>query len=520
MQLAELVKGLEILEVRGAASGEVSSVCYDSRACGQGSLFVAISGLKLDGHGFIPQAASRGARFIVCERDPGEAAGATVIRVRDSRRALGTLGKNFFRNPSAELTLVGVTGTNGKTTITYLLESIFRQAGGAPGVIGTINYRYGEVVREAAHTTPESFDLQGMLREMRDAAVTHAVMEVSSHSLDQRRVDDCEFDAGIFTNLSQDHLDYHRTLEDYFRAKERFFREILAGGAKTRRHGMIINGDDPCGRRILEGVEPAKALSFGLINACDISAPAYTFTLEGIEADIATPRERYRTRTPLVGRYNLYNILAAAGAAYALGIDSAAVRAGLERVGTIPGRLERVSASGQPAVFVDYAHTEDALNKMLQNLAPFKKARLITVFGCGGDRDRGKRPLMGRAAAAGSDLAILTSDNPRSEDPMDILGQIESGIADGGLKKYDPGDLRGPPDRKGYMVIADRREAIRRAIDLAGPEDIVVVAGKGHETYQIVGSRKFPFDDREECRRALKEFKQGGGRWEKSPSRS
>jgi len=520
LKLSELIQGVEVLQSEGALSREVSSVCYDSRWCAKDSLFVAIPGLKLDGHRFVPQALKQGSRFILCERPVDAPAGVTVLRVKDSRAALGIIGKNFFRNPSSALCLIGVTGTNGKTTITYLLESVFRQAGYSPGVIGTINYRYGSKVREAAHTTPESFDLQGMLREMLDSGVSHVVMEVSSHALDQKRVDDCEFDAGIFTNLSQDHLDYHQTLEAYFQAKRRFFSEVLGRKVGGRKQAMIINGDDPYGRRILHEMPPSQALSFGLEGSCDIGATGFSFSLEGIEARIRTPRDTFPVKAPLVGRYNLYNILAAAAAAHALAIEYRAVQAGLLNLGTIPGRLEKVSVAGEPAVFVDYAHTEDALKKVIENLLPFKKARLITVFGCGGDRDRGKRPLMGRAVVTRSDLSILTSDNPRTEDPLTILRQIEEGVEKEGLTKYAIRDVRKGFSAKGYVVIPDRREAIREAIELADPEDIVLVAGKGHETYQIIGTEKFPFDDRDECREALKASGYGKGRWKKSLSRS
>jgi UDP-N-acetylmuramoyl-L-alanyl-D-glutamate--2,6-diaminopimelate ligase len=519
LKLSELIQGVELLKKEGDLSGEVSSVCYDSRLCSKDSLFVAIPGIRLDGHHFIQQALKQGSRSILCERPVDTPAGVTVLRVKDSRQALGIVGKNFFRNPSAALCLVGVTGTNGKTTITYLLESVFRQAGYSPGVIGTINYRYRSKVREAAHTTPESFDLQGMLREMLDAGVSHVVMEVSSHALDQKRVDDCEFDAGIFTNLSQDHLDYHRTLEAYFQAKRRFFSEVL-GQRNKGRQGMIINSDDIFGRRILQEMPPSQVLSFGLEGSCDIGATRFSFSLEGIDAEIRTPRGTFPVKAPLVGRYNLYNILAAAAAAHFLDIESRTVQAGLSNIGTIPGRLEKVSVAEEPAVFVDYAHTEDALKNVIENLLSFKKARLITVFGCGGDRDRGKRPLMGKVVVTRSDLSILTSDNPRTEDPLAILRQIEDGVEKVGVTKYAIEDVRKGFDGKGYVVIPDRREAIREAIRLAGPEDIVLVAGKGHETYQIIGTEKFPFDDRDECREALKSSGHGRGRWKKSLSRS
>jgi UDP-N-acetylmuramoyl-L-alanyl-D-glutamate--2,6-diaminopimelate ligase len=377
------------------------------------------------------------------------------------------------------------------------------------GVIGTINYRFADRVLTAPNTTPESFDLQRILREMADGGVKHVIMEVSSHALDLRRVDDCRFRAGIFTNLTQDHLDYHKTMEDYFQAKKRFFSLLSADSAAP---GVIVNIDDPWGERICKETG-GNLVTFGLgkgpqtaasPDSRHISAKDAAFSVQGIRALIQTPERTFPVESPLIGKFNLYNILAAAAAAHFLQVPDHVIREGIEQLKAIPGRMERVNLPGEPSVFVDYAHTEDALRRVLQNISEFGQRKIITVFGCGGDRDRGKRPLMGKAASAYSDLTVLTSDNPRSEDPAGIIREIEEGI-DGSCKKYAPIELE-PSDsenkglrkgmEKGYVVIPERRDAIGTALGLAGPEDIVLIAGKGHETYQIIGSAVLPFDDR------------------------
>jgi UDP-N-acetylmuramoyl-L-alanyl-D-glutamate--2,6-diaminopimelate ligase len=493
MQLSLLLRGIDPLGITGRTDGEVASVCYDSRQCQKGSLFVAISGLKADGHEFIADALTRGAGFIIHEGEFHPPAGITAVRVRDSRRCLGILGKNFFGDPSGGICLIAVVGTNGKTTVTYLLESILRTAGCHVGVLGTVNYRYGGKTLSAPNTTPESFEMQRIIREMTDHGITHIVAEVSSHALDLRRVDDCAFDLGIFTNLTQDHLDYHRTMDNYFQAKKRFFSEVLPAGGKTRQQKMIINTDDPWGQRILREVG-GERLTYGIESPCDITASSFHLSLEGIEATLLLGGDRLSVSSRLMGRFNLSNILAAAAGAFALGIPIGPIREGIAALIHVPGRLEKVSAAGQPAVFVDYAHTDDALRRVLQNLSLFRTGRIITVFGCGGDRDRGKRPLMGEAASAYSDLTIVTSDNPRTEDPLSIIQEIETGIRT--TKLMDADDPARRPAVRGYLVIPDRRAAIAEAIGLADTKDIVLIAGKGHEDYQIIGIEKFPFDDR------------------------
>ena len=377
-----------------------------------------------------------------------------------------------------------MTGTNGKTTVTYLLESILREAGHEPGVIGTVNYRWGTKVLPASHTTPESFELQRLLAEIRNAGVTHVVMEVSSHALELRRVEDCEFDLGIFMNLTQDHLDFHGTMEDYYASKKRFFTDLLAGEKNGRRQGRIINIDDPWGRRLAEELGAKGLVTFGIDSIAFVQAKEVELSLGEIRAEIETPAGAFPLRAPLSGRFNLYNILAATAAAFHLGIPLSAIQRGIECAKPVPGRLEKISESGEPAVFVDYAHSEDALKRVLQNLARFRQGRIITVFGCGGDRDRGKRPLMGRAAAEESDLVIVTSDNPRTEEPLAIIGAIEGGIDANVMKKMSPEELRAAGAGKTYTVVADRREAIGLAVGLASP--------RRHRPHRRQGSRGLP----------------------------
>ncbi len=502
VKLSHLLENIDVLKIKGEAGGDVLSVCYDSKNCGRGSLFVAISGLSRDGHDFIPEAVAGGAGYILHENNFIPPPGVTAVEVANSRRALGILGKNFYRHPSAELCLVGVTGTNGKTTVTYLLEAVFRAAGYRTGVLGTVNYRYADKVFPAPNTTPESFELQKILREMADHGVTHVIAEVSSHAVDLRRVDDCEFALGIFTNLSQDHLDYHQTMENYFQAKLRFFREILPAEGKRRPGKMIVNGDDPWGQRILKETNRSK-LTFGLQHGSDVRAEIVSLTAEGIRAIIHSEQGTLAISSPLSGRFNLYNVLAAVAASMVLGVPADCIRDGIAGLTGVPGRLQRISRRSEPAVFVDYAHTPDALLRVLQNLVEFRRGRIITVFGCGGNRDRGKRPLMGSAATANSDVTIITSDNPRGEDPLQIISEIEAGVDGKSVRKCLPEEISATVGDKCYTLLPDRQKAIELAVRLAGPDDTILIAGKGHEDYQIVGSNRFPFDDRLVARAAL-----------------
>ena len=498
MNVKEVLKDIEIIGATGALSGEIASVHYDSRKCSSNSLFVAVKGQKLDGHDFIGKALAAGASVIVHETDM-LAVPALCIRVPDSRRALAEIASNFYRDPSRELCVIGVTGTSGKTTVSYLLESIFQAAGSKVGVLGTINYRHSGMIFPAPNTTPESLDLQKILREMADARVNHVIMEVSSHALDQGRVAGCYFDLGVFTNLSPEHLDYHPDMEEYFTAKRRLF-QMLESSPKMLRPNIVVNIDDPWGERLYDEFRQ-DALSFALNRDADFMAGHITLSLEGAGAAILTPFGEFFFRTPLIGRHNVSNILAAAAAASCLQVPEFMIQSGISAVLKIPGRLEKVSRPGEPAVFVDYAHKPDALEKVLQNLVEFKHRRIITVFGCGGDRDRGKRPRMGDIATSLSDLTIITSDNPRTEDPLDIIRQIESGVGSD-VPKFEPAELANGL-LKGFTVMPDRRSAIQKAVSIARNGDVVLIAGKGHETYQILGTRTVPFDDRLVSREAL-----------------
>ncbi|HUN54514.1 MAG TPA: UDP-N-acetylmuramoyl-L-alanyl-D-glutamate--2,6-diaminopimelate ligase [Smithella sp.] len=503
MKLAHLIEGLDIINISGDPYGEVSALCFSADQCIHGSVFVAVCGLKNDGHDFITEAINRGAQFIVYEKDLQFPSHITAIKVSDSRRALSILARNYFDNPSVHLVLIAVMGTNGKTTITYLLESILKEAGFKCGVLGTVNYRYNDKTYPAPNTTPESYELQKIMRAMADAGVTHVIAEVSSHAVDLKRVEDCDFDMGIFTNLTRDHLDYHLTMENYFQAKKRFFAEILPRSRKVHSQKMVINNDDQWGQRILQEVN-LPALTYGIEGDCVIMAKNYEVSLTGIKARIDLGGESVSVASPLIGKFNLYNILAAIGAAVILQVPPPVIKKGIENLCCVPGRLEKVASPEGVNIFVDYAHTDDALRRVLQNLVELKEKRIITVFGCGGNRDRGKRPLMGEAATRYSDLTIVTSDNPRLEDPLVIIAEIEEGIDKSKIKKTKFDHLKSGDDIHSYAVIPDRRQAIEAAINEAESGDIVLIAGKGHEDYQILGTQKMPFDDRVIAAQTLK----------------
>jgi UDP-N-acetylmuramoyl-L-alanyl-D-glutamate--2,6-diaminopimelate ligase len=397
---------------------------------------------------------------------------------------------------------VGITGTNGKTSTTYILEAILGAAGHRVGVVGTVNYRVAETVWPAPVTTPESLDLQRLLREMRNHDVSHVFLEVSSHALDLRRVDCAVFNAGVFTNLSQDHLDYHRDLDDYFAAKSRLFLEILANGGSSQ--GLaVLNLDDPRGQALKDAVR-VPTLTYGCHPDSQVRPLSHRFRQDGLEALLTTPRGDIEILSRLVGPFNLANILAATATALGLGFDLDTIARGIAALNGVPGRLERFGPPAGPGVFVDYAHTPAAITQALGALQTLDFSRLITLFGCGGDRDRTKRPLMARAAAAGSHLVIVTSDNPRTEDPLAIIREIEPGLEESGLPKLSA--AAAAQGESGYLVVPDRRAAIRLAVALAKPGEAVLVAGKGHENYQIWGNARRHFDDREEVVQALKEY--------------
>ena len=499
--LKQLLAGLAGCEVLGDDTLPITGLAYHSQEVTPGGVFVALKGLRTDGHHFVDAAISRGARVIVTEQEPASWPGLTVVRVPQARLALAHLSAAFYDHPSRELVLVGITGTNGKTSTTYLLEAILTAAGHRVGVVGTVNYRVGRHTWPAPVTTPESLDLQRLLRDMRVRGVSHVALEVSSHALDLRRVDGATFAAGVFTNLSQDHLDYHLDLDDYFAAKARLFLEILVNGAAPK--GLaVINLDDPRGAQLLEQVE-APSLTYGCHPLSQVRPLFSSFRQDGLTVLLTTPAGEVEINSRLVGPFNLANILAAAATALGLGVSPQAVARGIAALEGVPGRLERFGPPAGPSIFVDYAHTPAALTQALAALQTLNFSRLATVFGCGGDRDRTKRPLMGQAAAASSHLVVVTSDNPRTEDPLAIIAQIEPGLKASGLPRLTESSAR--RGERGYLVVPDRREAIRLAVALAKPGEAVLVAGKGHENYQIWGEERRHFDDREEVTAALEE---------------
>ena len=489
MDLKELFSGAEIHAVGGPADADIRAVAYDSRKVTPGTLFFALRGEKEDGNRYVSDALKCGAIAIASEqpRPVGFAENVAWVEILPGaqRRVLATVSARFYGQPANALQLVGVTGTNGKTTTTYLIDSILRAAGRKTGLIGTIGYRTPRVSRDALNTTPESLDLQQMFTEIRDEGGSAVVMETSSHALAMDRLWGCHFAVAVFTNLTRDHLDYHKTFEEYFAAKRRLFEGTGAGPADA----AVVNTDDPYGHQ-LEGLA-ARTLTYGLKNGAQITTKKYPLAFSGLEFTAQTPAGKIEVQSKLVGKINVYNILAAIGASIALEIPNAAIERGIHELESVPGRFERI-AEGQPfLVIVDYAHTDDALRNLIstaRELCP--ENRIITLFGAGGDRDRLKRPLMGEAAGNLSDMVVLTSDNPRSEDPLRIINDVLVGLQKTGKK---------------YRVEAERGKAIEIALDEAQPGDIVLLAGKGHETYQVLKEGAVDFDDREIARRKLRE---------------
>jgi UDP-N-acetylmuramoyl-L-alanyl-D-glutamate--2,6-diaminopimelate ligase len=468
---------------------EIRQVVSDSRQVGPGSLFVAVRGRHSDGHAFIKEALERGAVAVVIEESAGKPAlkeGVPVIRVRDSRVALARLAERFYGYPSSHLRVVGVTGTNGKTTVTYVIRSILQAAGFRVGLFGTVAYDLAGEMMPSTHTTPESHILQGLLARLVEKGAGYAVMEVSSHALTLNRVEGCEFDVAVFTNLTQDHLDFHNTMEEYFESKRKLFLGLTSTARKAFPKRAVINRDDVWGRRLVESVT-APVWTYGLDRQADLTAQDLQSSLDGLTFTAVTPAGVFPVRTRLAGRYNVYNLLAAIGTALHLEIRSEHIQQGIASLPGVPGRFERLDSGQGFKVIVDFAHTEDALDRLLRAVAELTPVRIITVFGCGGDRDRGKRAPMGRVAARYSDVVVITSDNPRSEDPVGIMKEVEAGVREGSALKKDPLQV---------LTVADRREAIEQALSLARPGDAVVLAGKGHEEYQIIGDRVIPFNDR------------------------
>ena len=487
VQLNELLDALKEKEVFGPQDVEIREIAYDSRRIKKDSLFVAIKGFRTDGHRFINEALLKGARAVVMKEKIPLGGGVTGIRVPDTRKALALLADRFYHHPSRKIRLIGITGTNVKTTTSYLVEAILTVDKKRCGLLGTIAHKIGSKTIPVQITTPESLDLQCMLASLVEKKIKYAVMEVTSHALELSRIEGVKFSIAVFTNLSIDHLDFHETMKNYLEAKTRLFTRL------PKKASTVINIDDPQSN-YLKKRTPCSILTYGIEKKANIRAKKIDLSLKGSSFKVKTPGWELDIDLPLPGRHNIYNALAAIGVAFLLKIPPSAIKEGLERVENIPGRFEKIDEGQDFWVIVDYAHTDDALKKVLATCRELIKGRVILVFGCGGDRDRSKRPLMGEVAARYSDYTIITNDNPRSEEPLSIVSGIEVG-----MKR---GDGR-------YTIILDREEAIKKGIEEAGPEDMVLITGKGHETTQTIGTQVLPFDDREIVRKILRKRESG-----------
>ena len=498
MTIAELIMALDVVNQTGDLNVEVGDIADDSRQVTSGTFFVAVKGAQVDGHDFIGQACEQGAAGIMVEAPfrrtsllPFTQSVPAMVEVKNTRTALGQVASHFWNEPSRSLTMIGVTGTNGKTTVTHLAKGLLEASSRTVGLLGTIGYFVGSEHFAASHTTPGSVALQSLLSKMVNAGADSAILEVSSHALAMDRVAGCEFDIVVFTNLTQDHLDFHQDMEDYFHAKLRLFREYVALKSKSSPKRAIVNIDDEWGKRILLQCE-VPAWSYSTRGSADFCATDLSLSIDGTAFTAVTPIGPMTIHSPLVGEHNVTNLLAAIGIGVECGLSLEIIQQGISAFRAVPGRFELISEGQDFAVVVDYAHTEDALARLLAAAHILKKGRIITVFGCGGDRDRGKRPKMGQVAAQNSDLVFVTSDNPRTEDPSAIIDDIEQGIL-----------ALSESERTAYRLIPDRREAIYAAIQEANSQDMVLIAGKGHEDYQIIGTERLHFDDREVARDAL-----------------
>lgn len=486
MRIEELIKSLDTVKVySNLKSFEVSGISCNSKQVSDNFIFVAIKGAREDGNSYIDEAISRGVKAVLLgnlgtRRTQSNPDNVSFIVVKDTRKALAKLAAQFYGHPSSKIKVIGITGTNGKTTISYLLEALLKRAGFSPSVIGTINYRFKNRIIPSKNTTPGPVELESMLADMLKEGASHTIMEVSSHALDQDRTGAINFHSAIFTNLTQDHLDYHKTLENYFDAKARLFKNISPDSF------AVINNDDRYARRIKK-ITKARILTYGIENKAEVSAKKIKFDSLDTEFLLVSPQGEINLTSRLVGRHNVYNILAAAAWALQEDIDISIIKSAIAGFSLIPGRLERIDFDGDFKVFVDYAHTEDALSNIIKTLRCLTKKKLIILFGCGGERDKTKRPRMGRVVSELADYAIITNDNPRSEDPQEIIDNIKQGIR-----------------RKNYCVIPQRSEAIKKSLSLARAGDIVLIAGKGHEDYQIIKDKVIPFNDREVVRECLK----------------
>jgi len=493
---------------------EISSIHYRAQDVKPGGLFVAIKGFAADGHDFIDEALARGASAIVTQKPVRKK--SIIIEVKNTRDALAKISDRFYSNPSKKLFLIGITGTNGKTTTAFLVENLLSEAGIKVGVIGTLNYRYSGKTFQNPMTTPESYDLQKILAEMLKSGITHVVMEVSSHAIDLNRICNCRFNLLVFTNLTQDHLDYHGDMNSYWSCKKKIFTQIPDYGSANHGISAVINHNDEKGRELIKLLEASigkpSVLSAGFSNGNSICAKDITHDLTGISGKVITPAGAFEFKSPLVGKHNLENILCATGVGVVLDLSLDSIKTGIQSVCAVPGRLESIPNDINRFIYVDYAHTPDALENVLSALKFSATGRIICVFGCGGNRDKTKRPLMGRTAARLCDLTVITSDNPRTEPPMEIIEQVVQGTKKTISNVYTPADLSTGFREKGYVVEPDRKTAIQLAITASRSGDIVLIAGKGNETYQIIGNHTISFDDRNEARTALSKLEIQGSK--------
>jgi len=485
MRAQELIESLDSCRLSSHLEDfEVGGVSCNSNEVCDNFIFVAIKGTHTDGHEFIQEAIDGGAKAVIVQSTEYRVQSrqkVSFIGVKDTRKALANLAAEFYGNPSSKIKVVGVTGTNGKTTITYLIEALLKEAGFAPAVIGTVNYRFKDKIIPCKNTTPGPVELQSLLADMVKGNISHAITEVSSHALSQERTGAIDFHSAIFTNLTQDHLDYHKTLEDYFQAKAKLFKELNQGSF------AVINNDDKYCRRLKELIQGPEIITYAIDNEADITVKDIKFAISHTEFILRAIKKEMNFKTRLIGRHNIYNVLASFAWAFKEGLDQAVVKSALERFSFIPGRLERINCRRDFSVFVDYAHTEGALINVIGALRQVSGNKIIVVFGCGGERDKTKRPKMGRAASELADYVIITSDNPRSEDPQKIIENIRKGIR-----------------KNNYCIISDRKDAIERSLSMAGAGDIVLIAGKGHENCQILKDKTIHFDDREAVKECLK----------------
>jgi UDP-N-acetylmuramyl-tripeptide synthetase len=484
MKLSYLMKDINVpLKKRIMPDSDITSIHSKAQDVQPGGLFIAIKGFSKDGHDYIDTAFENGAVAVIAQELNTE--NPNIIQVKDSRKAMACIADRFHNKPTEKLILIGITGTNGKTTTTWLLESVLMEAGFNVGVIGTINVRYNKKVYDTPVTTPESIDLQKIFADMAGSGVTHVIMEVSSHAVDLHRVYACRFDIGVFTNFTQDHLDYHKTMDAYWSCKKTFFTKILNAKNSGKTPAAVINIDNRKGKTLSDmlNTKEMNVIKVGIDKNADFKCIELKDDISGLKARISINGDDIDLHSLLAGGFNLENILCAAGAAHSLGISLNIIKTGIEKCKNIPGRLERIENNINRYIFVDYAHTPDALESILKTLHSRSKSKLITIFGCGGDRDSSKRKIMGTVAAQYSDTIIVTSDNPRSEDPDRIIQDILEGI---NIKNTD----------KVLIVEKDRKKALKTAVKHSSPEDIIIAAGKGHETYQILKTGKIDFDDR------------------------